>query len=59
MCIAVLIINLSLYPINDFDKKTIEVAKKRCEKIYPDAPCLKVFIKKDKMVYNAICGSKE
>lgn len=38
------------------DKAALEHASSRCKEIYQDAPCLKVFIKKEKLLYNAICG---
>ena len=41
---------------NDYDQQTYERALKRCGEIYKDSPCLKKFIKKDQMTYNAICG---
>lgn len=36
--------------------KTINHAKETCKIYYPEAPCLKKFIKKEDLVYNAICG---
>lgn len=40
----------------DYDQATFNKATKRCGEIYNDAPCLKKFIKKDALTYNAICG---
>lgn len=48
--------NRTAYAWNEFDMKTIEFAKKRCPEIYPDSPCLKLFIKLDKQDYYASCG---
>lgn len=58
ICAAVLLINLSGIPFNDFDRKVIKNAKEGCSKYYKDNPCLKQFIKKEKLVYSAICGPK-
>lgn len=38
------------------DEITLGMAKKRCAEIYPDAPCVKFFRKKDAYTYNVICG---
>jgi len=38
------------------DKKTLIHAKQRCVELYPEAPCLKLFRKKDSSTYNAVCG---
>ncbi len=55
ICIT-LMINKTRFPWNDFDKKTLSIAKVRCEKIYPGNPCVKQFIKFGKRDYNVICG---
>ena len=41
---------------NEQDQKTLDGAKIRCGQIYPDAPCVKFFRKKDDTTYNVICG---
>jgi hypothetical protein len=38
------------------DKRALNSAKERCKFYYPDAPCLKKFIKKGNQIYHAICG---
>ena len=38
------------------DQQTLDTARKRCGEIYPDAPCVKMFRKKDETTYNVICG---
>lgn len=38
------------------DEQSLASAKLRCQVIFSEAPCLKVFIKKRKQVYHAICG---
>lgn len=43
----------------DYDQKTLDHAKVRCSELYPEAPCLKLFRKKDSTTYNAICGEKK
>lgn len=40
----------------ELDIQTLNRAKHRCREIYEDAPCLKVFTKKEERVYNATCG---
>lgn len=55
-CPATKMLNYTKYPWNQHDKATLEVAKKRCGEIYPDAPCLKVFTKVGKQDYQVICG---
>ena len=41
---------------NEYDQETLDRATLRCKEIYPDAPCLKKFTKKDELAYAAICG---
>ncbi len=55
MCSITIIINLTLL-WTDYDQETLERASKRCAEIYEDAPCLKRFVKKKELTYNAICG---
>ncbi len=43
---------------NDLDQQTLKRAQVRCQELYSDAPCLKTFIKKEELLYNAICGNK-
>lgn len=38
------------------DKQALESAKLRCQVHFPEAPCLKKFMKKRHQVYHAICG---
>jgi len=58
ICIAALMINLSDHPWQAIDYANKRAAMVRCGELYPDAPCLKTFIKKDVRVYNAVCGNK-
>lgn len=44
---------------NKQDQWTFDRAKVRCGELYPEAPCLKLFRKKDSMTYNAVCGEKK
>lgn len=41
---------------NAQDTQTLARANVRCAEFYPDAPCVKKFIKKDNQTYNVICG---
>jgi hypothetical protein len=43
---------------NRQDQQTLDNAKKHCGELYPDAPCLKMFRKKDSTTYNAVCGEE-
>jgi hypothetical protein len=49
--------NLTNFPWNAFDQKSLEHATKRCGQIYIKSPCLKVFRKVDERDYQATCGS--
>lgn len=40
------------------DKAALTRASAQCKVYYPEAPCLKKFIKKEPGTYRAICGSK-
>lgn len=59
ICVATMVVNLSNEPINKIDIQSMNHAKKRCPKIYPNNPCLKKFTKVEKLVYRAICGPKK
>ena len=53
-CAAILIVNLTpTWTAND--QKVVQSAMQRCAVYFPAAPCLKKFIKKKELVYNAIC----
>ena len=54
-CIATIVINLSNEPFNDTDRQNQKIASERCAVHYPEAPCLKKFIKVEPLVYRAIC----
>jgi len=41
------------------DQDTLIRATKRCGKIYPDAPCVKTFIKTEPRGYQVICGEEK
>jgi hypothetical protein len=49
-------INNSGLPWNKYDYSVLQSAKKRCGEIYPDAPCVKKFYKKEETNYWVICG---
>ena len=55
MCPKTEIENLSEEKWNDIDQKNFNMAKERCP-IVTNLPCLKKFIKKEPLVYNAICS---
>lgn len=54
-CPQVLVVN-NTKVWNEDDQKTLDFAKVRCAEIYPDAPCIKKFIKKSDTNYNVVCG---
>ena len=41
---------------NKFDDWTLSNAQKRCPKLYPNSPCLKLLVKRTDRDYTAICG---
>jgi len=41
------------------DQKTMQIAAQRCEQVYKKSPCLVLFVKKDELTYNALCGKKK
>lgn len=57
VCAATIIVNLSTEPLNKRDRRSFEAAKITCKRTYND--CLKKFIKKAPLTYNAICGGKK
>ena len=57
ICAATIVINLTL-TWTATDQATLNRAKIRCSEIYYDAPCLKKLVKKEELVYNAICGGR-
>jgi hypothetical protein len=40
------------------DQSTLDGVKVRCGEIYKDAPCVKIFIKKEEQLYNVVCGDR-
>ena len=56
-CPAPVMLNVSAYPWNSYDKVVLQIAKKRCKEIYDDSPCVKLFRKHEKQGYTVICGS--
>lgn len=58
-CPKTQMINQSKYAWNDYDKKEMRYAEKRCKQIYKDAPCLKRFYKLDVNDYFALCGKSK
>lgn len=48
--------NVTKFPWNEEDKKTLVQAQKRCGELYPDAPCVKLFRKFGERDYSVICG---
>lgn len=49
-------LNLTSEEWNAADTEALETAQRRCPEVFPEAPCLKLFIKKEVLVYRAICG---
>ena len=56
-CPQTKMLNTSKYGWNDYDMDMLKQAKKRCGELYPDAPCVKLFKKYDKLSYSVICGA--
>lgn len=40
------------------DEAALVQATRRCSELYPEAPCLKVFRKKEPLLFNATCGAE-
>lgn len=60
LCTLVIIINTTSLPWIKEDDTAKEVAATTCNRVYaPERPCLKKFVKKDKLVYHAICGTSK
>lgn len=57
ICAATIVVNMSSEPLNKRDKRSMESARITCKRAYND--CLKKFIKKEPLTYNAICGGKK
>jgi hypothetical protein len=53
------IVNESKKPFNQTDKVTLQRAYKRCGELYPESPCVKLFIKRTERDYAVICGRIE
>lgn len=45
-------------PLTAQETESLNHAKKRCEEIYPESPCLKSFEKREEQVFWAICGKE-
>ncbi len=58
-CLTTALVNLSNIPWNFEDRQNQAIAQSRCGTIYPDAPCLKLFVKVEPLMYRAICGEAE
>lgn len=58
-CPAPLMQNVSQFPWNDYDRKELRYAEKRCAEIYSDSPCVKLFRKFDKQSYSVICSGEK
>lgn len=60
LCPLVIIINLTIFPINDRDRKILSDSKIRCtEKYNGRSDCVKKFIKTGKHSYQIVCGAPE
>lgn len=44
---------------SEHDQIVLDTAKERCKFYYPEAPCLKVFYKKEEKVYWSVCGEEK
>ena len=52
-------INNSKQAWNSNDYAMLDQAKKRCSYYYPDAPCVKKFIKNSANDFQVLCGAEE
>lgn len=46
-------------PWSEMDQINFDIAKNRCPEKYKKSPCLKKFIRWDKLRYSAVCGAKD
>lgn len=44
--------------LNLIERQSLSRAKNHCSELYPEAPCLKKFIKREELVFWAICGEE-
>ena len=56
ICALVVIVNISGHQLNEVDNKAIARSRKVCATHYSNPLCLKKFIKKEELVYRAICA---
>ena len=56
-CPETRMVNVSKWNWDQHDKETLISVKSRCEQLYSDASCLKVFRKFGKQDYSVICGT--
>lgn len=57
-CPQTIVHNMSGIPWNKEDSVHAKIAEKNCAKKYSEAPCLKLFVKVEPLVYRAICGAE-
>ena len=57
ICVATILVGFS-EPMSKDDTNALKTATNNCSKYFPEAPCLKKFIKREELVYWAICGAK-
>lgn len=55
-CPPTLLEDLTDLKWTDIDQISFEFAKQRCPEIFPEAPCLIRFSKREFQVYHAVCG---
>jgi hypothetical protein len=56
ICALAMFINLSQEPFNPRDFQEYTAARPGCARHYPEAPCVKKFIKVEHLMYRVICG---
>ena len=52
------ITNVTKFPWNAHDEKTLAYTRNRCVQVYKDAPCVKLFRKWGKQDYSVVCGAE-
>jgi hypothetical protein len=57
-CAATIIVNHTKV-WNKHDQHRMEVSKQRCAELFPDAPCLKKFIKLNEQRYQVLCSQSK
>jgi hypothetical protein len=54
-CMTTIFENKTKFPWNENDEWNYQTALPKCQKLYPNSPCMKKFIKQGERDYRVIC----